>query len=64
MKRVLLFVIVNLAVMFMLTVVLNVILALAGPEVRESLYGEGIDLFAVGMFALVFGMGEIGRAHV
>ena len=57
MKRVFLFVLVNLAVMFMLTVVLNVILALAGPEVRESLYGEGIDLFAVAMFALVFGMG-------
>ena len=57
MKRVLLFVIVNIAVMFMLTVVLNLILALAGPEVRESLYGEGIDLFAVGIFALVFGMG-------
>ena len=57
MKRVFLFVLVNLAVMFMLTIVLNVILALAGPEVRQSLYGEGIDLFAVGMFALVFGMG-------
>ena len=57
MKRVLLFVTVNLAVMFMLTIVLNVILALAGPEVRESLYGEGIDFFAVGMCALVFGMG-------
>ena len=34
MKRILLFVTVNLAVMFMLTFILNVILALAGPEVR------------------------------
>ena len=57
MKRVFLFVAVNLAVMFTLSVAVSVILSLAGPEVRESLYQDGIDLFSLGVFALVFGMG-------
>ena len=57
MKRVFLFVVVNLAVMFMLSVVVSVILSLAGPEVREALYQDGIDFFSLGVFALVFGMG-------
>ena len=57
MKRVFLFVAVNLAVMFMLTIVVNVILSFAGPEVRESLYQDGIDIFSLSVFALVFGMG-------
>ena len=57
MKRVFLFLVVNLAVMFMLSVVVNVVLALAGPEVREALYQDGIDFFSLGVFALVFGMG-------
>ena len=57
MKRLFLFLTVNIAVMFMLTIVMNVVLALAGPEVREALYGDGIDLFGLAVFALVFGMG-------
>ena len=57
MKRVFLFVVVNLAVMFMLSAVMSVILALAGPEVRGSLSQDGIDLFSLGVFSLVFGMG-------
>ena len=57
MKRLFLFLTVNIAVMFMLTVVMQVILALAGPEVREALYGDGIDIFGLAVFALVFGMG-------
>lgn len=57
MKRVLLFVSVNIAVMVTLMVVLNVLLALVGPEVRESLYRDGIDVFGIGLFSLVFGMG-------
>lgn len=57
MKRIFLFVSVNIAVMVTLMVVLNVLLALAGPEVRESLYHDGIDVFGVGLFSLVFGMG-------
>ena len=57
MKRLFLFLTVKIAVMFMLTVVMQVILALAGPEVREALYGDGIDIFGLAVFALVFGMG-------
>ena len=57
MKRIFLFLAVNIAVIFTLTIVMNIILALAGPGVRESLYGEGLDLFAIGVFSLVFGMG-------
>ncbi len=57
MKRLFLFLAVNIAVMFMLTIVMQVILSLAGPEVREALAGDGIDLFGLAVFALVFGMG-------
>ena len=57
MKRIFLFVTVNLAVMFMLSLVVSVVLSLAGPEVREALYQDGIDFFSLGVFALVFGMG-------
>ena len=57
MKRVFLFVAVNLAVMFLLMLVVNVILSLAGPDVRESMYHGGIDMFSLGVFSLVFGMG-------
>ena len=54
MKRVFLFVVVNLAVMFMLTIVMNVILAFLGPEVTAE---AGLDIRALSVFALVFGMG-------
>lgn len=57
MKRAFLFVAVNMAVMFTLSVVVSVVLSLAGPDVREALYSDGIDFFALGVFALVFGMG-------
>ena len=57
MKRLFLFLAVNLAVMFTLTAVLHVIFALAGPEVRDALVRDGVDYFAIGVFSLVFGMG-------
>lgn len=57
MKRVILFLAVNLAVMFVLMIAVNVIVSLAGPEVRESMYHGGIDMFSLGVFSLVFGMG-------
>ena len=57
MKRVFLFVTVNLAVMFLLMLVVNVILSLAGPDVRESMCRGGIDMLSLGVFSLVFGMG-------
>jgi len=57
MKRIFLFVVVNLAVMFTLTIVMNVILLLAGPELQNAMYSDGIDMFSLIVFALVFGMG-------
>ena len=57
MKRVILFVIVNSAVMLTLTVAVNVILALVGPDVRMELGQDGIDVVGLSVFALVFGMG-------
>ena len=38
-------------------IAVNVILSLAGPDVRESMYHGGIDMFSLGVFSLVFGMG-------
>lgn len=57
MKRILLFVAVNFAVMFMLSAVMHFVIAFAGPEVREALSRDGIDYFSLGVFSLVFGMG-------
>lgn len=57
MKRVFLFVVVNLAVMFTLSIAASVILAFIGPEAREALAGDGIDMLGLCVFALVFGMG-------
>ena len=57
MKRVFLFLTVNLAVMFLLMLVVNVLLSLAGPDVREAMYHNGIDMLSLGVFSLVFGMG-------
>jgi heat shock protein HtpX len=57
MKRVILFLAVNLAVIFLLTIAVNVLLSFAGPELRESMCRGGIDMFSLGVFSLVFGMG-------
>lgn len=57
MKRVILFLIVNIAVMFTLTIAVNVILALLGPDVRMGLGQDGIDVVGLSVFSLVFGMG-------
>ena len=57
MKRILLFVTVNLAVVFTLTIVMNIVLALAGPEARAAMDGDGLDLLGLCVFSLVFGMG-------
>ena len=57
MKRVFLFLTVNLAVMFLLMLVVNVILSFAGPDVREAMRHNGIDMLSLGVFSLVFGMG-------
>lgn len=57
MKRILLFVAVNFAVMLMLSAVMHLVLNLAGPDVREALMRDGIDYFTIAVFSLVFGMG-------
>ena len=57
MKRVFLFLTVNLAVMFLLMLAVNAILSFAGPDVREAMYHNGIDMLSLGVFSLVFGMG-------
>jgi len=57
MKRTLLFVATNLAVMLVLMVAFHVICAMIGPETLESLRHDGIDYGTLGVFSLVFGMG-------
>ena len=57
MKRVLIFVITNLAIVFMLSIAFNVICMLLGPQFLESLSAGGFQFGDLLVFALVFGMG-------
>ena len=57
MKRILLFVVVNLAVMFTLSIAVHVIMAFLGPEVQDAFGQGGMDIVGLSVFALVFGMG-------
>ncbi len=57
MKRIILFVLTNLAVMLALSVAFHVICAFIGPEALESLSRDGIDYGTIMVFAVVFGMG-------
>ena len=57
MKRVLLFIVVNLAVMFTLSIAVQVIMAFLGPEVQDAFGQGGMDIVGLSVFALVFGMG-------
>ena len=57
MKRVLLFIVVNLAVMFTLSIAVHVIMAFLGPEVQDAFGQGGMDIVGLSVFALVFGMG-------
>jgi len=57
MKRVILFLFTNLAVMLVLMVSFHVICALIGPEAMESLSRDGIDYGTILVFSVVFGMG-------
>ena len=57
MKRVLLFVLTNLAVMFVLSIAFHVVCALLGPEFLSSLSQNGIEFGVIAVWALVFGMG-------
>ena len=57
MKRVFLFVVVNLAVMMMLSAVMHVVFAFLGPETLESLGFGSEDMGVLMVFPLVFGIG-------
>ena len=57
MKRILLFVITNLAIVLLLTIAFNVICAVLGIDGRAWLTEEGINSAVLLTFALVFGMG-------
>lgn len=57
MKRIFLFVVTNLAVMLVLSVVFNIVCGIIGPEALESLSHDGIDYGVIMVFALIFGMG-------
>ena len=57
MKRILLFVVTNLAIVFVLMIAFNVICALLGIDGRAWLTDEGLNYAALLTFALVFGMG-------
>ena len=57
MKRVLLFIVVNLAVMFTLSIAVQVIMAFLGSEVQDAFGQGGMDIVGLSVFALVFGMG-------
>ena len=57
MKRVVLFLVTNLAVMLVLSVVFHVVCALIGPEALEQFSSNGIDFGVLAIWALIFGMG-------
>ena len=57
MKRVMLFLITNIAVMLVLSIVYQVVLMLIGPEALAEFSRNGIDFGVLAIWALVFGMG-------
>ena len=57
MKRILLFVVTNLAVVLLLSIAFNVVCAVLGIDGRAWLAEEGLNYSALITFALVFGMG-------
>jgi len=57
MKRVMLFLITNIAVMLVLSIVYQVVLMAIGPEALAEFSRNGIDFGVLAVWALVFGMG-------
>ena len=57
MKRVMLFLITNIAVMLVLSIVYQVVLKVVGPEALAEFSRNGIDFGVLAVWALVFGMG-------
>ena len=57
MKRIILFVVTNLAVMFVMMVAFHVLCALLGTDPNAAFSGSGLDVMSLAVFSLVFGMG-------
>ena len=57
MKRVMLFLVTNIAVMLVLSIVYQVVLKVVGPEALAEFSRNGIDFGVLAVWALVFGMG-------
>jgi len=57
MKRVMLFLVTNIAVMLVLSIVYQVVLMAIGPEALAEFSNNGIDFGVLAVWALVFGMG-------
>ena len=57
MKRIILFVVTNLAVMLVMTVAFHVLCALLEVDPNAAFSGSGLNLVSLAVFALVFGMG-------
>ena len=57
MKRVMLFLATNIAVMLVLSIVFHVVCALIGPEALMQFSRNGIDFGVLAVWALIFGMG-------
>ncbi len=55
MKRIILFLITNMAIMFLLMVVFHIVCAILGVNPSGAL-GNGLDLYALAIFSLIFGM--------
>ena len=57
MKRIILFVVTNLAVMFVMMVAFHMLCALLGTDPNAAFNGSGLDVMSLAVFSLVFGMG-------
>ena len=57
MKRIFLFLVTNLAVMFVLSIAFHVVCGLIGPEALEQLSRNGVDYGYIIVWSLIFGMG-------
>jgi len=55
MKRIILFLITNMAIMFLLMVVFHIVCAILGVNPSGAL-GNGLDIYALAIFSLIFGM--------
>ena len=57
MKRIILFLATNFAVMIVMMVAFHVVCALMGIDPNAAFYGTGLDMTSLAVFSLIFGMG-------